>query len=375
MKIGLVYRNIAVTRSGLGGGGDVFVIYLLRALKELGHEVVLATTKPTNWELIERSLGWVFRPDEERRLTIMPDVDGFRLYRNLLPAPLVEKLKKDCDVTFDAYGLNLLWNLDITYLHTPPTKDELDAKYSRGMHTKLYYKLYKYLTDKKLKKLKTKVLTNSEYSRRIIQETLGIDSQVVYPPVDTELYSKLAANKSRNNVVLTVGRYTWERKLDLIADLAFLVPEAEFYIVGNTIMKYACEVITFIKSKAERLGVSNRVHIHVDVLLKDKMDLMSKAKVYVNTLRDEHFGIAVAEAMSAGMVPIVPNSGGQCEIVPSKEFTYENIEEAADLIRKWLNDWNPSIAKRLSLAAEKFSYSRFKNEIGELLSTFEDPKL
>lgn len=375
MKIGLVYRNIAVTQSGLGGGGDVFIIYLLRALKELGHEVVLATTKPTSWELIERSLGWVFRPDEERRLTIMPDVDGFRLYRNLLPAPLVEKLKKDCDITFDAYGLNLLWDLDIAYLHTPPTKDELNAKYSKSMHTKLYYKIYRYLTDKKLRNLKTRVLTNSEYSKQIILETLGVDSQVIYPPVDTEIYSKLMTNKSRDNIVLTIGRYTWERKLDIIADLASLVPEAEFYIVGNTIMKYAHEVIAFIKSKAERLGVSNRVHIHVDVPLKDKMDLMSKAKVYLNTRRDEYFGIAVAEAMSAGMVPIVPNCGGQREIVPSKEFTYENIEEAADLIRKWLNDWCPSIAKRLSLVAEKFSYNRFKNEIRELLSTFEDPKL
>ncbi|MEM2450952.1 MAG: glycosyltransferase, partial [Nitrososphaerota archaeon] len=248
-------------------------------------------------------------------------------------------------------------------------------KYSRGMHTKLYYKLYKYLTDKKLKKLKTKVLTNSEYSRRIIQETLGIDSQVVYPPVDTELYSKLAVNEYRDNIVLSIGRYAWERKPELIPDVAVLVPEAEFHIVGTTAMKYAHQVIMSIKSKAERLGVSNRVHIHVDVSLKDKINLMSRAKVYLNTRRDEYFGIAVAEAMSAGMVPIVPNSGGQCEIVPSKEFTYENIEEAADLIRKWLNYWNSSIAKKLSLAAEKFSYSRFKNEIGELLSTFEDPKL
>ncbi len=375
MRIGLVYRNIAVTKSGLAGGGDVFVVYLLRALKELGHEVVFATTRPTNWEPIERSLGWVFRPDEERKLMIMPDVGGFRLYRNLLPAPLVEKLKRDCNITLDAYGLNLLWNLDIAYLHTPPTKDELDAKYSRSIYSKLYYRIYRYLSDGKLRRLKTKVLTNSEYSRQIIWETLGINSQVIYPPVDTGLYSKLATNESRDNVVLTVGRYTWERRLELVADLAALIPEAEFHIVGTTAMKYAHQVITSIKSEAERLGVSDRVHIHVDVPLKEKMDLMSRTKVYLNTCGDEYFGIAIAEAMSAGIVPVVPNRGGQREIVPSEKFTYESLKEAANLIRKWLNDWNPSIAKRLSLAAEKFSYNRFKNEIRELLSTFEDPKL
>ncbi|MEM2909599.1 MAG: glycosyltransferase family 4 protein [Nitrososphaerota archaeon] len=375
MRIGLVYRNIAVTRSGLGGGGDVFVVYLLRALKELGHEVIFATTRPTDWEPIQRSLGWLFRPDEERRLTIMPDVNGFKLYRDLLPAPLVKKLRRDCDITFDAYGLNLLWNLDIAYLHTPLTKDELSTKYSRSMYAKLYYRIYRYLADRKLRKLKTRVLTNSKYSRQIIWETLGIDSQVIYPPVDTALYSKLTANEFRDNIVLTVGRYTWERKLELIADLAVLVPEAEFHIVGNTAMKYAHEVIALIKSKAERLGVSNRVHIHVDISLKEKMDLMSRAKVYLNTLRDEHFGIAIAEAMSAGIIPIVPNEGGQREIVPSNEFMYESIEEAAELIRRWLKDWNPSLAKKLSLAVERFSYNRFKSEIGELLTTFENPKL
>ncbi|PUA32107.1 MAG: hypothetical protein B9J98_04460 [Candidatus Terraquivivens tikiterensis] len=371
MRVGLVYRDIVVTKSGPAGGGDVFVVYLLRALKELGHEVVLATTKPTEWDAIRRSLGWVFKPDEERRLTVMPDVGGLRLYRNLLPAPLVRKLKKDCDVTFDAYGLNILWDLDVAYLHTPPTRDELDAKYSRSVHARLYYRVYELLAGRRLRKLKTRVLTNSEYSRRIIKETLGIDSRVIYPPVDTELYSKLATNEAREDIVLTVGRYTWEKKLELVPELAALVPEADFHIVGSTAMGYAHDVIASIKSKAEALGVSDRVHVHVDVPLKEKMVLMSRAKVYLNTRRDEYFGIAIAEAMSAGIAPVVPNGGGQLEVVPSGEFVYGSLEEAACLIRRWLGDWSPALAKELSSAAERFSYGRFKGEIGELLSALE----
>ena len=45
----------------------------------------------------------------------------------------------------------------------------------------------------------------------------------------------------------------------------------------------------------------------------------------------EHFGISVVEAMSAGLVPVVANEGGQTEFVP-KKYQYHTIEQAANII-------------------------------------------
>ncbi len=47
----------------------------------------------------------------------------------------------------------------------------------------------------------------------------------------------------------------------------------------------------------------------------------------------EHFGVSIAEAMSAGLVPIVPAYSGSSEILPT-EYQYHTLQEAADYIAK-----------------------------------------
>ncbi|HYB92519.1 MAG TPA: glycosyltransferase family 4 protein [archaeon] len=368
MKVGLIYRNIAVTGSGLAGGGDVFVVYLLKALKENGHKVVLLTTQPTNWNTIKKDLGWVYKPDEEGKCFALPDFEGMKLYRQFLPAPYINSLKKNCDITFNAYGNNPFWNTDLIYMHTPVTKQELEAKYSRNLFTRSYFALYKYLMKRSIKKLKTTILTNSEYSREIIRSTLGRDAKVVYPPVDTAKYrSALNKYSKRENWVVIVSRYTWERNLHLIPVMAKEIKEATFHIIGNTALTYASKVIEDIGKRSSELGVSDRVHIHVNIPFSEKLEILAKAKVYVNTLKEEHFGMSIAEAMSAGLIPILPNEGGQREILPGEEFLYDNLEDAVNKIRFWLKEWSNDMANRISRSAERFSYERFKEEIEALI--------
>lgn len=368
MKVGLIYRNITVARSGLAGGGDVFVIYLLRALKEKGHEVILSTTEPTRWDVIERDLGWIYKPDEERKSLIFPDFEGMKLYRQFLPAPRIKSLKRKCAVTFNAYGHNLSWNTDLIYMHTPPTKQELEAKYTKNLFTRTYFDLYKKLMKHSLQKLKTRILTNSKYSEEIIRSTLNRDAKVVYPPVDTAKH-RTALNKysKRENWVVIISRYTWERNLNLIPEMAKEIKEATFQIIGNTALTYSPKVIEAIRKRSSELGVSDRVHLNVDIPFTKKLEILAKAKIYVNTLKDEHFGISIAEAMSAGLIPIVPNEGGQREIPPRREFLYNDLEDAINKVRFWLKEWSSDMANEVSRSAERFNYERFREEIDALI--------
>jgi hypothetical protein len=57
----------------------------------------------------------------------------------------------------------------------------------------------------------------------------------------------------------------------------------------------------------------------------------------INGARTEQFGIAIAEMVAAGMVPFVPNSGGQRELVnedPAVMFdsTAEAVEKIASVV-------------------------------------------
>jgi glycosyltransferase involved in cell wall biosynthesis len=43
---------------------------------------------------------------------------------------------------------------------------------------------------------------------------------------------------------------------------------------------------------------------------------------------EEHFGLSTVEAISAGCIPLVHNSGGQIEIVKRSELLYDDIPDA-----------------------------------------------
>jgi glycosyltransferase involved in cell wall biosynthesis len=58
--------------------------------------------------------------------------------------------------------------------------------------------------------------------------------------------------------------------------------------------------------------------------------LLKKSKYFIHTRKNEHFGISIAEAIAAGCIPLVHNSGGQKEIVPLDELRFDSIDEAIE---------------------------------------------
>ena len=60
------------------------------------------------------------------------------------------------------------------------------------------------------------------------------------------------------------------------------------------------------------------VTFETNVNLKRLFSIMKSAKVYFHPMVGEHFGMSVVEAMAAGLIPVVPNIGGQTEFVPLK---------------------------------------------------------
>jgi len=368
MKVGVTYRDVATTK-GLVGGGDVFLIYLLRALKEKGHTVFLLTTKPTRWDIVEKDLGWVFKPDAEGRSSLLPRLEVADLYRQFFPPLPVVWLKSRCDVTFEAYGRSLFWNTDIIYMNAPPTQEMLNARYNKNTLTKVYYNTYLKIAGWMKKRLKTRVLTNSEYSRAIISSTMGVDAKVVYLPVDIKRYRELIARRDvRKNWVATVSRFAREKQLEVIPEIAAHVKDAVFHIVGTAPSQDVSSVIIeSIRRKSRELGVSDRVKLHINISFQEKMDVLAASKVYLHTRRGEYFGMAIAEAMGGGLAPIVPAEGGQREIVPGEDFMYKDLEEAAQKVEHWLDNWNLETALYFSKTAERFSFERFREEIDEIL--------
>ena len=109
------------------------------------------------------------------------------------------------------------------------------------------------------------------------------------------------------------------------------------------------------------LGVSKRVKVITNVRKNQLIKLLLKSKLYLHTSINEHFGISIVEAMAMGCVPIVHNSGGPREFVPSNQ-RFNNICEAADIVKKSIDCWSPTLSKKFAKEAEQFSEKNFSKK-------------
>ena len=84
----------------------------------------------------------------------------------------------------------------------------------------------------------------------------------------------------------------------------------------------------------------------------------------------EHFGMSVAEATAAGLVPIVPTVGGPTEFV-FKKFHFTTLEEAVPIVS---SAFNLPFEERVQISnsVNKFSTSNyiagFQKIVKEMLS-------
>jgi glycosyltransferase involved in cell wall biosynthesis len=108
-----------------------------------------------------------------------------------------------------------------------------------------------------------------------------------------------------------MGRLEPERRLDVLIDampdILREVPGAKLSIAG------AGKEEARLRARVEALGVSNAVSWLGWVA--EPADVLAASHVLVNTLADEGFGMAMAEAMGFGLPVIAPARGASTEIV------------------------------------------------------------
>ncbi|MFP3319822.1 MAG: glycosyltransferase family 4 protein [Acidilobus sp.] len=375
MRIALVYSLL----EGVGGS-ERLTLDMYRGLRDLGYEVDLYTAHLNEdaWQVLTGGMDDIPRPTVLREPLIELMGRLFKralMLRVLLTAAYLgkhaKKLRHRYDLIIDT-GSNvpLKWT-DAAYVHFP-TVDLLKFYSEHQYRLRLYERAYNSLAIWMARALSdgTKpVMTNSAWTARYIREAYRSQRvYVVHPPVNVEELSSIGGD--RDKIVLTVSRIDSNKKVTEIPEIARLVPEAEFYLVGSTSV-YSGPAIRELKRRAEGLG---NFHLETDVPRKRIIELMSQASIYLHPPFAEHFGIAIAEAAAAGLVPVVYRDGGGWTDIVSKidqGLGYTSVEEAAHIIRLLLND--PERLKVLSARAREvakgFSYERFKERLSEVISS------
>ena len=373
MRIALVYSLL----EGVGGS-ERLTLDMYRGLRDLGYEVDLYTAHLNEdaWQVLTGGMDDIPRPTVLREPLIELMGRLFKralMLRVLLTAAYLgkhaKKLRHRYDLIIDT-GSNvpLKWT-DAAYVHFP-TVDLLKFYSEHQYRLRLYERAYNSLAIWMARALSdgTKpVMTNSAWTARYIREAYRSQRvYVVHPPVNIEELSSIGGDKGR--IVLTVSRIDSNKKVTEIPEIARLVPEAEFYLVGST-SDYSERTLKVIESEAK--GLSN-FHLEMNVPRGRILELMSQASIYLHPPYAEHFGIAIAEAAAAGLVPVVYRDGGGWTDIASRideGLGYTNVEEAAHIIRSLLND--PGRLKELSSKAREvakgFSYENFKSRLNEVI--------
>jgi len=376
VRIALVHTLLFVA-----GGAERLAIEAYRALEDLGHDVDLyaAYVDERAWQILTSDMGNVPRP----RVLGEPPIS--KLLRNAMTLRLllaashlkeaVRRLRSRYDLVIETQSNVPVGWADACYMQSFPLAGLL-TYYINIEHLKLnlreraYNSLIAWIARTLADKTKP-VIANSSWIAEHVKRVYGSQRvYVVHPPVNVE--ELLSIGGDRGRIVLTVSRIDWSKRVWEIPDIARLVPEADFYLVGSRSTGPSSKlVLNLLEERAK--GLKN-FNIETDVPRKRIIELMSQASIYLHPPHAEHFGIAIAEAAAAGLVPVVYRDGGGWTDIASRidqGLGYTSVEEAAHIIRSLLNDAErlKVLSARAREVAKGFSYERFKERLNEVISS------
>jgi len=276
-------------------------------------------------------------------------------------------LKSKCEVLIDTYSNALLPGVDVCYIHHPLLK-KIES-HPHHLRNRLYFSAYQSFLNSRKRDITRKLFfANSKFTADAVKSEFGLTPYILYPPISTDLldYNGTESDDQRDNTVITVARISAEKNLKIIPYIAKLTSNISFTIVG--LLDSIQEFNSLIRLINE-LGVSDKVKILTNIKRNDLKRILRTSKVYLHTSVNEHFGISIVEGMASGCIPIVHNSGGPKEFVPSSR-RYATIEDAAQKIDKAVDRWSPKEACSLSSYAEKFSVSNFSERFMKIFNSF-----
>ncbi len=143
---------------------------------------------------------------------------------------------------------------------------------------------------------------NSAYISRRIKHAWGRHAEVIYPPVDVEIFTPQGA---RDDIYVTASRMVGYKRMPLIAEAFAAMPQRRLRMIGDGADLARVRAIA---SRAPNITVLG--HVPRAEMIAD----LRRARAFVFAA-EEDFGIAPVEAMACGTPVIAFARGGAAETV------------------------------------------------------------
>lgn len=224
------------------------------------------------------------------------------------------------------------------------------------------------------------IVCNSKFTKDFIDYEFGVDSLVIYPPVDIDLFKP----KRKEKEILYVGRFSslLQSKGQSILIEGFKKLYDSGYKDWSLILAGGVEVgseenLEKLESTIEKYPIK----IIKSPKLKEIKELYGKSRffwsaagfgvnVQDNPEKLEHFGLTLVESMSSGCCPIVFNAGGYKEVVKNGEngYLWEGVDELVSITSELIMDNKKlnEVSKSAISSSKQYSYENFKEKLSSL---------
>lgn len=325
------------------GGGERYTIEFAISLSENGYDVDIEWSDPKILEL----LGSRF---------------GLKLPKNINVVSSIQK-GKDYDLCFwvsDGSIPNLLSRRN--FLHFQVPFKEVNGK--------------SLINKMKLFKIE-KIICNSNFTKKVIDNEFGVNSYLLHPPIDVSSFKP----KRKENIILYVGRFS--KLLQNKGQEVLIEAFKKLYNSGvkdyKLVLAGGVEVGSDIYMASFEKSIKNYpIEIIKSPKFNELKELFGKAKIFwsasgynvneeKNPEKVEHFGMTLVESMSAGCVPVVVNIGGHKEIIEDgvSGFLWNTKGELVKKTRKLLTEKGliGKLSSSAKIRANSFSVGVFKEKI------------
>ena len=362
-----------------GGGAEAVALWILGALHKK-YDVTLYTLSDVDLTRLNKMYLTELSPQDITVKAQLSEAQGrwaYRLIANNLVVHMasiywtIQRFKRESaqyDVVMSAFNGVDLGRPGIQYLHWAKVVENNSDKAEPWLKA-----LMKWVDFSYENLCQSRSVANSQYTAERVRKTYGIEADVLFPPVVTEVPAVPWQNKE--NAFLCSGRIVkpkqTHRAITILKAVRKRGFDVQLHITGGGGGVYSSSYLRQVKAMARENA--DWVHLHQGLSYADYLQLISKCR-YGLHYKPEPFGISVAEMLKADMIPFVRNFGGQMEIVgpEQQDILFADQADAIKKISHVLGDSDLQTNLLQALAPRKalFSTERFIDEIQSLVDRY-----
>ena len=361
------------------GGAEAVAVWTLEALKEK-YDITLIAANDLPIDKVNDFFGTQLAPGDFQIARIpfpvgLANTPKFWHLKRLLAMRYCRAVTTEYDLFISTYNEMDFGRTGIQYVVSPSFAAGMInglEKYLEPQHRSRYKKIYRKISaivlGCSLQRIKQNVtLVDSDWTGKILREAYDIETRTVYPPVPAD-FRDVPWNEREEGFVC-IGRLAPNKRIDMIIRILRKVRQLGWDVHLHIITGggWNSDYYRLIKQLQEEN--SDWIFLEIGLTRKQLAELVSQHKYGIHGMRNEHFGIAVAEMAKAGNIVFVPNDGGQVEIINDERLIYRSEEEATEKIVRVLSNSQDQVDIRnhLKSRVQLFSVERFMEQIRDIV--------